>query len=135
MTNDTRSAQLLSDSTSRPTSRLYKRPQKADKARHMPADARFKWIDKLHSIARNLMLPIDLLAAEEHYLHAARARPGGNRNPWINCQLRARHMAVIEVLQRAHLKNTGQEISRSEVVAALMAAGLDEVLHHKDFQA
>lgn len=118
-----------------PDRRVYERPKKDDKARHMVHEDRFKWIDKLHSMARRVLPPLELLCAEERHLAASSSRPGSNRNPWINCQLRARHIAVIEVLQKAHLKNTGKEISRSEVVAALMAAGLDDVTCFPEFTA
>ena len=42
-------------------------------------------------------------------------------------------MAVIEVLQARHLKVTGKEISRAEVLAALMVEGLERILGHADF--
>ena len=42
-------------------------------------------------------------------------------------------MATIEMLQRRHLEVTEKEISRAEVLAALMAAGIETTIEHEDF--
>ena len=44
-------------------------------------------------------------------------------------------MAIINMMQSRHLKATGKEISRAEVLAALMAEGLERTLNHAEFSA
>ncbi len=41
---------------------------------------------------------------------------------------------MLEVLQPAHLANTGREIARAEVLAALVAEGLPAIAKHPDFK-
>lgn len=52
---------------------------------------------------------------------------------WTSTRIRNDHLAVISLLQTRHLKNTGKEISRAEVLAALMAAGLEPVINTLPF--
>lgn len=52
----------------------------------------------------------------------------------MNISLRFDQIAVIDLLQHQHLENTGKEISRSEVVAALMAHGLDGLAARDEFR-
>lgn len=57
------------------------------------------------------------------------------RSQWTSTRIRDEHLAVINLLQARHLRNTGKEISRAEVLAALMAAGLEPVINNAQFSA
>ncbi len=73
--------------------------------------------------------------SEEGETNAARKAPWDDRPRWSTTRLRVEQMAVIEMLQTRHLRVTGKEISRSEVLAVLMAEGLENTLNHADFGA
>ncbi|WP_436399418.1 hypothetical protein [Roseobacter sp. S98] len=59
--------------------------------------------------------------------------PWRDRPTWTTTRIRIEQMATLSLLQRRHLKATGKEISRAEVLAALMATGLEVIINHEDF--
>lgn len=111
---------------------LYIRPTKTD-ASKVGERRRHYWSRLLHQKARRFLPIIDMMTAEETHANIARSRRGPNKAAWINISLRVDQIAVIEVLQKVHLRNTEKEISRAEVVAALMANGLEAVLASEEF--
>ncbi|MGX0975207.1 hypothetical protein ACSSVY_000909 [Roseovarius sp. MBR-51] len=112
---------------------LYIRPTKTD-ASKLGERRRHYWSRLLRQKALWFLPILDMMAAEETHANIARSRRGQNKSAWINISLRIDQIAVVGVLQKLHLKNTGKEISRAEVVAALMAAGLEAVLASDDFK-
>jgi len=69
-----------------------------------------------------------------HQQRASSAKyPWQDRPTWTNARIRIDQMATLELLQKRHLKATGKEISKAEVLAALMACGLDTIINHEDF--
>ncbi|MBO9452281.1 hypothetical protein J7426_18555 [Tropicibacter sp. R16_0] len=59
----------------------------------------------------------------------------GNVNPlpWVSMRVRPEVTATLVLLQKQHLEATGKEISQSEVLSALVAAGAKAVSRHEDF--
>ncbi|SEM33732.1 hypothetical protein SAMN05443999_12110 [Roseovarius azorensis] len=98
-------------------------------------ERRMHWTRFLRKEALYRLPSAEFLAAEEGLASATRSRRGQNKAAWINTSLRIDQIAVVEVLQKLHLQNTGKEISRAEVLAALMAAGLGAVLARDEFSA
>lgn len=76
---------------------------------------------------------MEFLNATEGATNTDRRTPWGGRPSWTSIQIRIDQMAVIEIFQTRHLKATGKEISRAEVLAALMAEGLECILNQADF--
>ncbi|WP_294608281.1 hypothetical protein [uncultured Roseovarius sp.] len=111
---------------------LYTRPTKTD-ASKLGVRRRHYWSRLLRQKARRFLPIIDMMTAEETHATVARSRRGQNKAAWINISLRIDQIAVVEVLQKLHLKKTGKEISRAEVLAALMAAGLHPIVNHENF--
>jgi hypothetical protein len=112
---------------------LYIRPTKTD-ASKLGERRRHHWSRLLRQKALWLLPIIDMMTAEQTHANIARSRRGQNKAAWINISLRIDQIAVVEVLQKLHLRNTGKEISRAEVVAALMASGLQTVLASEEFK-
>ena len=112
---------------------LYIRPTKTD-ASKLGERRRHYWSRLLREKALWFLPIIDMMTAEETHTKIARSRRGQNKAAWINISLRIDQIAVVEVLQKLHLRNTGKEISRAEVLAALMAAGLETVLDSEEFK-
>ncbi|WP_210880188.1 hypothetical protein [Roseovarius autotrophicus] len=110
----------------------YTRPTKTD-ASKLGERRRHYWSRLLRKRAYWSLPVIEMMTAEETHANIARSRRGENKAAWINISLRVDHIAVIEVLQKVHLRNTGKEISRAEVLAALMAAGLHSIVNHENF--
>lgn len=110
----------------------YTRPTMTDAAK-LGERRRHQWSRLLRQRALSLLSSVDMVAAEEAYTDTARSRRGQNKAAWINTSLRVDQIAVVEVLQKLHLKATGKEISRAEVLAALMAAGLATIVNHENF--
>ncbi|MFT6091693.1 hypothetical protein [Sulfitobacter sp.] len=50
---------------------------------------------------------------------------------WTNQQVRPEVTVIIGLLQNLHLENTGKEVSRAEVLNALVAEGLPNLLRHR----
>lgn len=112
----------------------YTRPSKT-KATAVGDRNRARWTRHLRKRLVSLVPTIEIMSAEEGATNAARNMPWDNRPRWITTRIRIDQMAVIEMLQARHLKATGKEISRAEVLAALMAEGLDGIINHVDFSA
>lgn len=110
----------------------YTRPAKT-KATAIGDCARTRWTRHLRKRLFSLVTPIEFLSAEEGANNTARWKPWDERPRWVSIQVRIDQMAVIEMLQARHLKATGKEISRAEVLAALMAEGLERILDHANF--
>lgn len=110
----------------------YTRPTMTDAAK-LGERRRHQWSDLLRQRSLCALPVVDLKAAEETHASIARSRRGQNKAAWINTSLRVDQIAVVEVLQKLHLENTGKEISRAEVLAALMAAGLQSIVNHENF--
>lgn len=110
----------------------YNRPTKT-KATALGERNRARWTLHLRNKLFALVPVIEFMAAGEGATNTARKMPWDERPRWVSIQIRIDQMAVIEVLQARHLKATGKEISRAEVLAALMAEGLGRVLNIADF--
>ena len=110
----------------------YTRPSKT-KATAVGERNRARWTRHLRKKLFTLVTPMEFMTAEEGATNAARKAPWDDRPRWATARLRVEQMAVIEMLQRRHLKVTGKEISRSEVLAALMAEGLERTINHANF--
>ncbi|TVS01072.1 MAG: hypothetical protein EA407_12985 [Rhodobacteraceae bacterium] len=114
--------------------RLYHRPKRNPKKPSRSYQVRARFSHALKKQALKTLPSVPLIAAEEAI---AEARANGKpvvRAAWKALQIRREHMAIVEILQAAHLQNVGDEISRSEVVAALMLHGLDAVRQRPEFQ-
>ncbi|SHG75271.1 hypothetical protein SAMN05444003_0772 [Cognatiyoonia sediminum] len=102
---------------------------------------RRRWSRCLRSRVFELFKPIDFLNAEGsvvlnaiHKQMADHRRGRWNDRPsWVSTRIRTDQMAIINMLQSRHLNATGKEISKAEVLAALMAAGLETIINHRDF--
>lgn len=115
-------------------STTYTRPTNTD-ASKVGERRRNHWSRLLREKAYWTLPTVDMMAAEEAHSRAARSRRGLNKAAWINSSLRIDQITVVEVLQKLHLKNTGKEISRAEVLAALMVAGLETIMAAEGFAA
>jgi len=102
---------------------------------------RTRWSRYMGKRLFDLVPPVEFMNAEEaSALEAAhqqcksfnekrwQARP-----TWTTARIRNDQMAVLDILQKRHLKATGKEISKAEVLAALMGAGLETIINHEDF--
>lgn len=122
------------------TKNLYTRPAKT-KATALGERNRARWTRHLRKRLSTLVSASEVMAAEEasileairRQMQGPRNRPWDDRPRWATLQIRIDQMAVIEMLQARHLKVTGKEISKAEVLAALMAEGLERILGHADF--
>ena len=110
----------------------YTRPTKT-KATAVGERNRARWTRHLRKKLFSLVTPIEFLSAEEGTTNTARNKPWDDRPRWVTTRLRIDQMAVLEMLQARHLKATGKEISKAEVLAALMAEGLERILNHPNF--
>lgn len=113
-------------------SNTYTRPT-ATKATSVGQRGRTLWADLLDKQACVLLPAIDVMAAKEVLASAIRKRPGRDHAAWMSVRTRVAQTAILDVLRARHLKNTGREISRSEVLAALMAAGLRASVNRREF--
>jgi hypothetical protein len=124
----------------RMTDNRYTRPTKT-KATAVGERNRARWTRHLRRTLFTLMDPTEVMAAEEattlgairRQMQGPRNRPWVDRPRWATLQIRIDQMAVIEMLQARHLKATEKEISKAEVLAALMADGLERILKQADF--
>ena len=102
---------------------------------------RRRWSRYLRGKVFELFKPIDFLNAEESVVGDAYLKqmqhhkkgPWYDRPSWVSTRIRTDQMALINIFQSRHLEATGKEISKAEVLAALMAAGLETIIHHNDF--
>lgn len=119
---------------------LYTRPTKT-KATAVGDRNRTRWSRHLRRRLCELLPPTEFLAAEEGEIAEAIRRqrngphgaPWYDRPKWLTTRIRTEQTTAIRMLQKRHLKTTGKEISRAEVLAALMAAGLETIINHADF--
>jgi len=114
------------------TKTTYTRPAKTE-ATAVGERNRSRWTRLLRSRSLLLFQPIDYLLAEEKAYAKARRSKDFHRHAWLSIGIRADHMAVLEVLQAHDLEATGKEIARAEVMAALMAAGLETTINYRYF--
>ena len=114
------------------TQTTYTRPAKTN-ATAVGERNRARWTRHLRKKLFSLVTPMESLNAEEGAAATARRMPWDGRPRWASIKIRIDQMAVIEMLQAQHLKVTGKEISRAEVLAALMAEGLERILNQADF--
>lgn len=110
----------------------YTRPRKTE-ATAIGQRNRRRWSRLLRNTLFELVPTVDLMLAQETSANSARRFPWNDRPSWVSIRIRIDQMAAIELLQRRHLKATGKEISRAEVLAALMAAGLGIIVNHETF--
>ncbi|MEO1140505.1 MAG: hypothetical protein AAFW87_13750 [Pseudomonadota bacterium] len=119
---------------------IYQRPT-GSKATAVGDRNRRRWSRHLRERIASLISPVDFMTAEEsHTLDAIKRQrmasskyPWQDRPTWTTTRVRIDQMATLSLLQRRHLKATGKEISRAEVLAALMATGLEAIINHEDF--
>ncbi|TMV08532.1 hypothetical protein FGK63_05235 [Ruegeria sediminis] len=114
------------------TKTLYTRPAKT-KATAVGEKNRLRWNRQLRKKVFHLIKAMDFMLAEETATSNARKYPWDDRPTWVTTRIRIDQLAILELLQKRHLETTGKEISRAEVLAALMAAGLEHVVKHEDF--
>lgn len=110
----------------------YTRPAKTP-ATSVGWNRRSSWSRLLRRQAMDTLPRADLFAAEEETAKTIRARKGQDRAAWTSVRVRFDVAATLSVLQRLHLEATGKEISKAEVLAALMTAGLRTIANHADF--
>jgi hypothetical protein len=110
----------------------YIRPAKT-KAAAVGERNRTRWTRHLRKKLFTLVKPIEFMNFEDGATNDVRKAPWEQGPRWATTRIRAEQMAVIEMLQSRHLRATGKEISRSEVLAVLMAEGLERTLNHPDF--
>lgn len=110
----------------------YTRPAKT-KATAVGHKRRSSWSRLLRRQAFDTLSPVEVTQAEGATSVKVRSRKDQDKAAWTNIRVRFDHIAVIDVLQKRHLEVTGKEISRAEVLAALMTAGLKTIANHKDF--
>ncbi|UWP91403.1 hypothetical protein K3X13_10005 [Aliiroseovarius crassostreae] len=115
------------------TTVTYTRPTKT-KATAVGQRGRTYWSRRLRKQAYDLLPVLDFMAAEATLLNTVRKRPGQDRAAWTSIRTRIEHAALLDVLRQRHLENTGQEISRSEALAALMVAGLETIVNRNEFK-
>ena len=119
---------------------IYQRPV-GSKATSVGDRNRTRWSRNLRKHVFNLLKPIDFMTEEETCINSAVQRQRTqtrnavwqDRPTWVTTRIRTDQMAILNLLQKRHLKATGKEISKAEVLAALMAAGLEPILNHPDF--
>lgn len=122
------------------TDTRYTRPAKT-KATAVGELNRARWTRHLRKKLFTLVAATEVMVAEEasileairRQMQGSRNRPWEDRPRWATLQIRIDQVAVIEMLQARHLKATGKEISKAEVMAALMAEGLERILSHANF--
>ncbi|MCK8484329.1 hypothetical protein MUY21_09800 [Aliiroseovarius sp. S2029] len=118
----------------------YTRPIKT-KASAVGERNRTRWTRHLRSKVISLTATPAVMAIKNasalNAIHGQMKSPSragwADRPRWVTTRLRIDQMAVLEMLQARHLKATGKEISRAEVLAALMAEGLERTLNHSNF--
>jgi hypothetical protein len=118
----------------------YTRPAKT-KATALGERNRTHWTRQLRKKLFTLASAPEIMAAEEtsivgaiqQQMKAPRHMRWDDRPRWVSVQIRIDQMAIIETLQTRHLRTTGKEISRAEVMAALMAEGLERIINHREF--
>ena len=118
----------------------YKRPSKT-KASALGDRNRRRWARYLRQKLSSLVSANELMQARETVntdaVHRQREQPRHypwlDRPQWASVRIRIDQMATIEMLQRRHLEVTEKEISKAEVLAALMASGIETIINHEDF--
>lgn len=118
----------------------YKRPSKT-KAAALGERNRLRWTRHLRQKLSSLVSANELMLARETVNTDAVCRqreqprhyPWVDRPQWATVRIRMDQMATVEMLQRRHLEVTEKEISKAEVLAALMASGLETIINHEDF--
>jgi hypothetical protein len=118
----------------------YTRPSKT-KASALGDRNRQRWARHLRQKLSSLVSANELMLAREtantDAVHRQREQPRHypwfDRPQWASVRIRIDQMATIEMLQRRHLQATEKEISKAEVLAALMASGLETIINHEDF--
>jgi hypothetical protein len=111
---------------------VYKRPIKTQAAAVGHRKRAF-WSKSLRSLAMKVFPAIEVILAEEVEALSKRKETYNERAAWTTMRIRFDQAAVLGILQERHLKATGKEIARAEVMAALMTAGLRAVADHEDF--
>ena len=121
-------------------SKIYQRPT-GSKATALGERNRRRWSRHLRDCLTNLVAPMEFMFAEEgskldviqRQQRAPRRYPWQDRPTWTTARIRIEQMATLSLLQKRHLKATGKEISKAEVLAALMATCLETIINHEDF--
>lgn len=112
--------------------KTYSRPTKT-KGAALGWRPRSSWVRLLRRQAYHLLSEREVRQAESEIAAKACAGRRQDKAAWMSIRVRFDHVAIIDVLQKRHLEVTGKEISRSEVLAALMMAGLRGIAFHDDF--
>ena len=119
---------------------IYTRPT-GSKATAVGDRNRRRWSRHLRERIKSLVSPLAFMNAEENHIlseinrqrSASCKYPWEDRPTWATTRIRIDQLATLSLLQKRHLKATGKEISKAEVLAALMAIGLDTIINHEDF--
>lgn len=115
------------------TKHNYQRPTGTD-ATAVGERQRIRWSNALRMQTATLIPAVETRQHEETASHVIRSRKGQDRAAWASIRARVDQVALLDLLRHRHLGNTGNELSRAEAMAALMAAGLRTVLDQADFQ-
>jgi hypothetical protein len=101
----------------------------------MTLEKRTRYSRLLASSAYTRLPTIELMNARENTA-ASISSPTAHEVPkWSNLRVRFDQLALIQFFQSRHLKATGKEISRAEVMAACMAFALPHMLDRPEFSA
>lgn len=119
---------------------IYTRPT-GSKATAVGDRNRRRWSRHLRERITSLVSPLAFMSAEESHMRneinrqrtASSKYPWQDRPTWTTTRIRIDQLATLSLLQQRHLKATGKEISKAEVLAALMATGLETIINHEDF--
>ena len=94
------------------------RPQDPN-ARKLGADRRRKYINHLNHLMKRHFTAADLEYPDKD---------------WVVTQLRCETVALVNALRANHLVNTGKEISKAEVVNALVIHGFSSLIRNESFR-
>ncbi|WP_371157002.1 hypothetical protein [Jannaschia sp. 2305UL9-9] len=110
----------------------YRRPQATNGTR-VGARNRRRWSDRLGRKLSEIVPSFDRMQADKDACDDPQRASRDSGANWVSVRIRVSQMAVIQLLQGRHLSATGKEISRAEVLAALMAVSLASIIENEDF--
>lgn len=112
----------------------YVRPTGTDAA-SMTHAKRTRFNRLLIDAAYHRLPTVELMLARENTAASIKAPMADECPTWSNLRVRFDQLALIQFFQSRHLKATGKEISRAEVIAACMAFALPHILELPEFSA
>ncbi|SPJ30126.1 hypothetical protein [Falsiruegeria mediterranea] len=104
----------------------HKRPD--EEARKVGADKRIRFTRHLRQAGFGVFGYVTFQAQIDGWKVEQFERTGNvNPSPWVSMRVRPEVTATLALLQKQHLEVIGKEISQSEVLSALVAAGAKAV--------